>query len=109
MPAPSDSSLVCTNLRLMNGKRPIFADNHESVFIFPLGLIRFVEIHPGSDDSVVAEAAPAEAAGPSGRRRSSGEVPQLPPPSQPLEPAAATEPEGDIEIDEDFLRRVRDA
>ena len=88
IPVATDVTLVCTNLRTMNGKRPVFADHLDSVFIFPLIHIRFVEIPPGADQRAGALPSGAEA------RPSEGE------------PEAAPEPE--LEIDEDFLRRVRE-
>ncbi len=84
LPSSSDVSLVCTNLRTLNGTRPVFVDQVESMFVFPLLHIRFVEIPPGA----LGQLAPAadEAAAATGDR----------------------EPEPDLELDEDFLRRVRE-
>lgn len=89
-PKASDSSLVCTNLRTLNGKRPVFVDDQYSMFVFPLGFVRFVELPPRS----VRQSEPVA-------RPEAGEVPALPAPPAP--------PEEDIEIDEDFLRRIREA
>jgi hypothetical protein len=93
MPTPTDVALVCTNLRDMNGKRPIFVDDPASYFVFPLTFVRFVEIPPASlrDSGTMTEVEyelPSAAAG---------------------EPSAAEgAPDAELEIDEDFLRRVRD-
>jgi hypothetical protein len=87
MPTASDVSLVCTNLRTMNGTRPVFADDMNSVFLFPYDHIRFVEIPPGADAT---------------RSATTPEV-------AAREPAPEPEEEADLEIDEDFLRRIRDA
>jgi hypothetical protein len=82
VPSPTDQGLLCTNLRTMNGKRPVFADHLESTFFFPYQHVRFVEIHP------------------------TGGTPMLDAPA----PETAAEPEADedLEIDEDFLRRIRE-
>ena len=80
-PLAADQGLLCTNLRMMNGKRPVFADHIHSMFFFPYQNIRFVEIHP-TDPEALALPAP--------------------------EHAASEEPEADLEIDEDFLRRIRE-
>lgn len=89
-PSPGDVGLRCTNLRTMNGKRPVFVDDIRSVFFFPYLHIRFLEIPPaamaGGDPLAIGAEADA------------------------LEPAAppAPEPEPELEIDEDFLRRIRE-
>ncbi len=87
-PSASDVTVICTNLRTLNGKRPVFIDHIDSTFVLPLATIRFIEIPPGARGEVVpvndAEA-PEPAAAPSG------------------------EVEQELEIDEDFLRRVREA
>jgi hypothetical protein len=88
VPSSTDVSLVCTNLRTMNGSRPVFADHTDSTFIFPFDHIRFVEIPPEADGSRVAAAGEETAAAP--------------------EPPPEAEDEADLEIDEDFLRRVRE-
>ena len=88
LPTSTDVSLVCTNLRMMNGNRPVFADHTESTFIFPFNHIRFVEIHPGADGSRAATAGEETAVAP--------------------EPPAEAEDEAELEIDEDFLKRIRD-
>jgi hypothetical protein len=81
-PKPDDLTVVCTNVKTVDGKRPVFIDFTSSTFVFPMAMIRFVEIPPEADE--------AERAKPSR--------------------AAAEDEEGDdLEIDEDFLRRVREA
>jgi hypothetical protein len=75
-PKPGDLNLLCTNVRTLDGKRPVFIDHSDSTFIFPYTGIRFVEI-PTGEGRIGADRDTAE-------------------------------PE-ELEIDEDFLRRVRDA
>lgn len=91
LPAAAGQGVLCTNLRTMTGQRPVFADHVESVFFFPYGHIRFLEIPPGSQgatagiaddtgsETALAEAAPEDA-----------------------------EPETELELDEEFLRRIRE-
>jgi hypothetical protein len=90
-PSPGDVGLRCTNLRQMNGKRPVFIDDKASIFFFPYLHIRFVEIPPGAmfggDASLVVTTGDEE------------DRPQRP---------AAPEVEPELEIDEDFLRRIRE-
>ena len=95
-PNPGDVGLRCTNLRMRNGKRPVFVDDSASIFFFPYLHIRFLEIppgavtgsDPGSALDLVLVTANEE------RRRP--------------EPTAPPEPEPELEIDEDFLRRIRE-
>jgi hypothetical protein len=93
MPQPSDGQLVCTNLRTMNGKRPVFIDAIEATFVFPLGQLRFVEIPPGADGA----AAPVPTV-----ERETAEAPVV------ATPPAPAGPDFDLDLDEDFLRRVRE-
>jgi hypothetical protein len=89
LPAAGDQGLLCTNLRTMAGQRPVFADHIESVFFFPFSHIRFVEIPAGSQRAVTDDDS------------ATGQV------DEPVAPDP--EPEPDLEIDEDFLRRIREA
>ena len=89
-PSPGDVGMRCTNLRMMNGKRPVFVDDVRSIFFFPYLHIRFVEIPPGA----MGGGDPLELSGDADSADS----------SQP--PAPEAEP--DLEIDEDFLRRIRE-
>ena len=84
MPQAGDIAIICTNVRTGDGKKPVFIDFASSTFLFPLVGIRFVEILQAADEAARSSARAAAAA------------------------TAATEPE-DLEIDEDFLRRVREA
>lgn len=92
LPAAPDVLLRCTNLRTLNGKRPVFADDSAAVFYFPLIHIRFVEIPPRSltgTDLPMPVVVDVEA-----RAESNGTAPD--------------DPDADLEIDEDFLRRIRE-
>ena len=87
-PAAHDVGLRCTNLRTLDGKRPVFIDDMASVFFFPYLHIRFVEIPPASL---------AHAGGPTSAE-----------PTVALATTEQPEAETDLEIDEDFLRRIRE-
>lgn len=95
-PNPGDVGLRCTNLRTMNLKRPVFVDDSASVFFVPYLHIRFVEIPAGAISGGDPGSAIALSDGQSGRdgRRSAAPSPD--------------EPEPELEIDEDFLRRIRE-
>lgn len=83
LPLPGDTVLVCSNLRSTGGQRPSFIDAIDSTFVIPYQHIRFVEI-------------PAAALG---QREGDAAVAEL------LESG----PEPELELDEDLLRRVREA
>lgn len=111
LPTSADAGLVCTNLRAMDGKRPVFIDHSESTFFFPYLVIRFLEIPPGAIERHVAEGGRAGQV-PSARTVApvsgdAGPGSNLPVPVEdaPAEDAAADMGE---EIDEDFLRRIRE-
>ncbi len=110
LPSAEDAGLLCTNLRMMDGKRPVFIDQIESTFFFPYHVIRFLEM---PKDAVLGQ--------PRGKRKSpstaadegteqAAEQASLLPVAVPS--GDATNAQGDldidIEIDEDFLQRVRD-
>ena len=89
MPAETDVSLVCTNVRMLDGKKPLFIDHTASTFVFPYLHIRVIEILAGAVTGL---------------------------PDQPSDEGDAglgdalddVETEADLELDEDFLKRIRD-
>ncbi|MFI5254310.1 MAG: hypothetical protein ACHQ15_02475 [Candidatus Limnocylindrales bacterium] len=83
LPLATDVVLVCTNVTTTGGQRPSFIDASDSVFVFPFAQVRFLEV-------------PVEALG---TRLSVGQEPVPAPPQR----------EPDMDLDEDFLRRVREA
>jgi hypothetical protein len=95
MPTSGDVSLICTNVRMLDGKKPVFVDHSGSVFVFPYQTIRFLELMAGSVDGIEAggDALGSLAAGGNG---TNGATPEAP------------EPEEDLELDEDFLRKIRE-
>jgi hypothetical protein len=80
-PSPGDMAVICTNPRTIDGKKPVFIDYTTSTFAFPMAAIRFIEVLRGGED---------------------GDRMSVVPSDEPAEPE-------DLEIDEDFLRRVREA
>lgn len=44
MPTAEDAGLLCTNLRLVDGRKPTFIDATDSWFLIPFHIIRFVEL-----------------------------------------------------------------
>jgi len=98
MPTAGDMSLVCTNIRMLDGKKPVFVDHSGSVFVFPYQTIRFLELMAGSVaglDAGADELVPV-AAGEAGPNGANGAA---------VEPV---EPDAELELDEDFLRRIRE-
>jgi len=82
-PKPADLVVVCTNVRTIDGKRPVFIDYSNSTFVFPMAMIRFVEVPQAAAE----------------QERAGGLVAL----------SADAEEAEDLDIDEDFLRRVREA
>ena len=118
LPTQADAGLVCTNVRMLDGKRPIFIDQTGSTFFFPYHIIRFLEIP--EHEMARHKADPRRASG--GRVAPAG----IDPDSAAYDPAddevgddesllpvavGAPEPveeELELEIDEGFLQRIRD-
>ncbi len=123
VPTSADAGLLCTNVRMMNGNRPVFIDRIEATFFFPYHVVRFIEIPVGALEAHdPSRAAGNGRAGRGSNRRdgSSGSngpgehaqepILDLPALRLPV-PVAAAEPEDvdrDLEIDEGFLQRIRD-
>jgi hypothetical protein len=92
LPTAGDLGLRCTNLRMMNGKRPVFVDDMAALFFFPYLHVRFVEIPPAS---LVGTDLPMPVA--------------VAPVKEAPDPADELDEDGGLAIDEDFLRRIREA
>ena len=91
MPTALDQGLLCTNLRMLDGKRPVFIDDIKAVFFFPYLHVRFVEISPRALIGTELEV----------------EI-DVPVPVPVTVPASESLDDADLEIDEDFLRRIRE-
>jgi hypothetical protein len=85
-----------TNLRSLDGKRPIFVDDSASIFIFAYHRISFIEIPAssvaGADQVAQVPVAAVVTAAVAAAANS----------------AHGSDKEPDLEIDEDFLRRIRE-
>ncbi|HEX7473573.1 MAG TPA: hypothetical protein VF323_10860 [Candidatus Limnocylindrales bacterium] len=93
LPTPVDGLIICTNLRMMNGNRPIFVDDSASTFVFPVAFVRFIEV-PAKSMAGFDRMGRQEP----GRGLAAGA------PEAGVEPVVEEEPE----IDEGFLQRIRD-
>ena len=90
LPEGDTMLLRCTNVRTMNGTRPVYIDDLNSIIFFPMVHLRFIEILPAT------QGAEHLALGPGEER-------------VPVEAGVAKDaPEEDLQIDEDFLRRIRE-
>jgi len=54
LPAPGDRTIRCTNVRTVDGKRPPFVHDGKSTFIFPLQIVRLIEVPTMSNGSDLA-------------------------------------------------------
>lgn len=91
-PRPGDAGLVCTNLRMMDGRKPVFVASSDATFYFPYLHVRFLEIPRVALAAPEADPDDGTLAGsPEGR---AGRAP--------------ADDGGELEIDEDFLRRIRE-
>jgi len=106
-PQADDAGLLCTNLRAMDGKRPVFIDRIDNTFFFPYRVIRFLEIPVGALERHAAEGgSPAPGARATDLAATGDDASALP----AVIEAGAGSAELDLgdEIDEEFLRRIRE-
>ena len=106
LPAASDSGLLCTKVRMLDGKVPVFIDQTDATFFFPYHIIRFLEIPAGA---VVRHRASGGSGRP-GAWDAAGDQDSLGSPavialSDGTTPVDETE---ELELDEEFLQRIRD-
>jgi len=112
LPASTDAGMLCTNVRTLDGKRPVFIDTIGATFFFPYHVIRFVEIPVGALDGRTPS--PVEDAGDTALD-GAPQAPVEPLPEDqrlPVPVAAgsvdADDDDAELEIDEEFLQRIRD-
>ena len=115
LPTAADAGLLCTNLRTLEGRKPISTEFLDSVFLLPYNVIRFIEIpresiHSAGLDADLPRGAvelPAEA------EFVPGGTPVIvtPPPTPAPGPEQRVEDEAieNLEPDAELLRRIRDA
>jgi hypothetical protein len=114
LPGASDVGLLCTNVRTLDGKRPIFIDSMTATFFFPFRMIRFLEIPEGAIEAGGITVGPGQAASTAGAAGAAGEPWTEPGSRLPVLVPAANGGDGEddleveLEIDEDFLQRIRD-
>jgi hypothetical protein len=117
LPTQADAGLVCTNVRMLDGKRPIFIDQTGSTFFFPYHIIRFLEIpehemarHKADPRASGARATPA---GMDHDAAAAEPADNAPRDDESLLPVAVGAPapaddELELDFDEGFLQRIRD-
>jgi len=91
-PSVSQFGVLCTNVRTTAGTRPLFVDRIDSTFLFPYTQVRFVEIAPEGERPTIRVESSATAAE-----------------AGTAEPGIAEAEAAEIDLDEDFLRRIREA
>ncbi len=115
LPTAADAGLLCTNLRTLEGRKPLSTEFLDSVFLIPYNVLRFIEIPRASIDQaglgmdlpIRPAQLPAEASGvlehPS--------VIITPPPGGSGSAKATPEEEAleHLEPDAELLRRIREA
>jgi hypothetical protein len=91
LPEAVDLGVRCTNMRTLDGKRPVFIDDIKAVFFFPYEAVRFVEIPARSLIGTELEVPEAVAVV-----------------AEPVTSTTESLDDDNLEIDEDFLRRIRE-
>ncbi|MGD8486386.1 MAG: hypothetical protein PVG27_13510 [Chloroflexota bacterium] len=113
LPTAADAGLLCTNLRTLEGRKPMSTEFLDSVFLIPYNVIRFIEIprvsiHESGLDQDLPAARPALPAA-AGATPTDAGVLVTPAPAE-LEPADEEDEELEhLEVDAELLRRIREA
>lgn len=108
LPAATDAGLVCTNVRAPDGKKPLFIEHSESTFFFPYHVVRFLEIPAGELERHRAETGRGGPVATGTGRIDLGEPASRLPVVVADADAGLGGSDDDLEIDEDFLQRIRD-
>jgi hypothetical protein len=107
LPSASDAGLLCTNVRSLDGKRPVFIDSMTATFFFPYHIVRFLEIPEGAVDPRRFDDAQGGQGDAADGSWAAGLDPQNRLPV--VVGSAGDEDVGlELEIDEEFLQRIRD-
>ena len=115
LPTAADAGLLCTNLRTLEGRKPVSTEYLDSVFLLPYTVIRFVEIPRASihaagldhDLPVGPVELPAEAgAVPDGTHVIVTPAPRA---AEAMGMSAEDEALEQFELDAELLRRIREA
>ena len=108
LPEPGDVGMMCTNFRGLDGQKPVFIDTKDATFYFPFRVIRFLEIPAKS----MAAHRPGSGNGLSRGRRSEAVDDDHGPIELPERMALTEGPiaddDAELELDEEFLQRIRD-
>ena len=105
LPNPTDVAVRLTNLRSLDGKRPVFVDDSKSVFMFPYHRVSFIEITQASMAAAGVGGAVDGGGAVDHARTTAIQVGAGVHASLPAETPAEDD---ELEIDEDFLRRIRE-
>ena len=113
LPTAADAGLLCTNLRTLEGRKPISTEFLDSVFLIPYNVIRFIEIprvaihEAGLDEDLPA---PAELPAAATAVQPGTNVIVTPAPvGRATDAAEADEVLESLALDEELLRRIREA
>jgi hypothetical protein len=114
LPTAADAGLLCTNLRTMEGRKPLSTEFLDSVFLVPYNVIRFIEIPRDAIAKaglgVDLPARPAQLPAEAESVPDDVHVIITPPPSTgPTEAAPEEEAIERLEPDAELLRRIREA
>lgn len=115
LPTAADAGLLCTNLRTMEGRKPISTEYLDSVFLLPYHAIRFIEIPRSSIHAAGLDAdlppAPVALPAEAGAISAEDRVLITPPPTATGVTGRSSEEEAleHLEPDAELLRRIREA
>jgi hypothetical protein len=111
LPTAADAGLLCTNLRTLEGRKPLSTEFLDSVFLIPYHIIRFIEIPRVSIGGVGSDMPERPAQIPAGSAAPTDPDSVIYAPAPAAAPPPTEEDEGleHLEPDADLLRRIREA
>ena len=115
LPTAADAGLLCTNLRTLEGRKPVSTEYLDSVFLLPYTVIRFIEIPRASIHAAGLDhdlpVGPAELPAEASAVPDGAHVIVTPPPRPADTTGLPAEDEAleQIEPDAELLRRIREA
>ncbi|MEX1297297.1 MAG: hypothetical protein AB1Z67_14135 [Candidatus Limnocylindrales bacterium] len=110
LPTAADAGLLCTNLRTLEGRKPLSTEFLDSVFLIPYNVIRFIEIPRAAiHEAGIDQDLPGPAELPASASAVHDGTNVIVTPAPGGGEAGIGEEDESLAMDEELLRRIREA